>query len=189
MSKSKNTSRPPILIGEVKTSRLGDVWTARSERGLVAVKFGVSCKTFIGFVRKVTRREVEYAPDRAREATRQLKDYIDGKRCKFDLHIDWSILSSDFQRATLQAVFVIPYGETRTYAEIAAQIGHPKAPRAVGRANAVNPMPLVIPCHRVVGMDGKLHGYGGAGGLKTKAWLLKMEKEHCKNSTAESVRI
>ena len=69
----------------------------------------------------------------------------------------------------------IPYGETRTYGEIAAQIGTPNAPRAVGRANAANPMPLVIPCHRVIGTDGKLHGYGGAGGLKTKQWLLSME--------------
>jgi O-6-methylguanine DNA methyltransferase len=69
----------------------------------------------------------------------------------------------------------IPYGQTRTYREIAAQIGTPNAPRAVGRANATNPMPLVIPCHRVIGTDGKLHGYGGAGGLKTKRWLLTME--------------
>ncbi len=75
----------------------------------------------------------------------------------------------------MQAVYAIPYGETRTYAEIAAQIGRPKAYRAVGRANATNPMPLVIPCHRVIGTDGKLHGYGGGNGLPTKEWLLKME--------------
>jgi methylated-DNA-[protein]-cysteine S-methyltransferase len=80
-----------------------------------------------------------------------------------------------FQLKTLKAVFGIPYGETRTYAEIAAQIGHPIAFRAVGRANATNPMPLVIPCHRVIGTDGKLHGYGGGDGLPTKEWLLKLE--------------
>lgn len=88
--------------------------------------------------------------------------------------IDWSALHP-FQRAVLQAVYAIPYGETRTYADIAAQIGREHAYRAVGRANATNPMPLVIPCHRVIGTDGKLHGYGGGEGLKTKEWLLRLE--------------
>ena len=98
----------------------------------------------------------------------QIKEYLMGKRQEFDLKIDWSVLASDFQRDALRAVFSIPYGETRTYADIAAQIGHPQAFRAMGRANATNPMPLVIPCHRVIGTDGKLHGYGGKGGLKTR---------------------
>jgi len=64
---------------------------------------------------------------------------------------------------------------TVRHARIAEQIGRPRAYRAVGRANAANPMPLVVPCHRVIGMDGKLHGYGGGDGLKTKEWLLKLE--------------
>ncbi|NJN79318.1 MAG: MGMT family protein [Anaerolineales bacterium] len=75
----------------------------------------------------------------------------------------------------LKLVYEIPYGELRTYADIAIEMGHPNAYRAVGRANATNPMPLVIPCHRVIGRDGKLHGYGGGEGLRTKEWLLKME--------------
>jgi len=78
-------------------------------------------------------------------------------------------------RAVLQATREIPYGETRTYKEIAERIGRPRAARAVGRAEATNPMPLVLPCHRVIGMDGKLHGYGLAEGVKTKEWLLQME--------------
>lgn len=171
-------NKPPILIGNIEGTRLGEVWAALSERGLVTVDFGVSRAHFEAAVRKQTRGEVELAPARLSEATRQIKEYLDGKRRAFDLRIDWSVLSSDFQRAALRAVFSIPYGGTRTYAEVAAQIGHPDAPRAVGRANAANPMPLVIPCHRVIGTDGELHGYGGAGGLKTKAWLLKMEREH-----------
>lgn len=170
--------KSPILIGNIKGTHLGEVWVALSERGLVAVDFGVSRANFEAAVRKQTRGEVEYAPDRLSGATRQIKEYLNGKRRAFDLRIDWSVLPSDFQRAALRAVFSIPYGETRTYAEVAAQIGHPEAPRAVGRANATNPMPLVIPCHRVIGTDGELHGYGGAGGLKTKAWLLKMEEEN-----------
>ncbi|MGE5248996.1 MAG: methylated-DNA--[protein]-cysteine S-methyltransferase, partial [Bacteroidota bacterium] len=77
--------------------------------------------------------------------------------------------------SALQLVFAIPYGKTSTYQHIAAELGRPHASRAVGRANATNPMPLVIPCHRVIGTDGKLHGYGGGNGLTTKAWLLQME--------------
>ncbi len=172
--------KSPILIGSIHTSRLGEVWVALSEHGLVTVEFGVSRASFEATVRKQTRREVastSAAKDSRRlaQATRQIKEYVDGKRRVFDLAIDWSILTSDFQRDALHAVFSIPYGQTRTYAQVAAQIGHPDAPRAVGRANATNPMPLVIPCHRVIGADGKLHGYGGVGGLKTKAWLLKLE--------------
>ena len=189
--------KSPILIGSIQTTRLGEVWVALSERGLVTVEFSVSRADFEAAVRKQTHRDVEYVPKakvprksiqvRQNEGvfktdfrslakiTRQIKEYIDGKRRVFDIKIDWSVLTSDFQRAALRVVFSIPYGQTRTYAQVAAQIGHPDAPRAVGRANATNPMPLVIPCHRVIGTNGKLHGYGGAGGLKTKAWLLKLE--------------
>jgi O-6-methylguanine DNA methyltransferase len=172
--------KSPILIGSIHTTRLGEVWVALSERGLVTVEFGVSRANFEATVRKQTHRQVGSAPAAKdsrtlAQVTHQIKEYIDGKRRVFNLEIDWSIITSDFQRDALRAVFSIPYGQTRTYAQVAAQIGHPEAPRAVGRANATNPMPLVIPCHRVIGTDGKLHGYGGVGGLKTKAWLLKLE--------------
>jgi len=110
----------------------------------------------------------------AESAARQIGEYLKGKRRSFDLVIDWSVLTP-FQQQALRVVAAIPYGEVRTYAEIAALIGKPGACRAVGSANASNPMPLVIPCHRVIGSDGKLHGYGGRGGLRTKAWLLKLE--------------
>lgn len=167
-----------ILIGNIKETLLGEVWAAVSARGLVTVDFGVSQTNFERAVRKQTKSEIEYAPKQVDDMVYQIKEYLMGKRQQFDLTIDWSVLASDFQRGALRRVFSIPYGETRTYAEIAAQIGHPQAFRAMGRANATNPMPLVIPCHRVIGTDGKLHGYGGKGGLKTKAWLLKMEKDN-----------
>ena len=89
----------------------------------------------------------------------------------FDLEIDLSGIPA-FQQEALKVTLAIPYGQTATYAEIAAAIGHPGAARAVGRAQATNPIPLVIPCHRVVGSDGKLHGYGGPGGISLKAKLL-----------------
>jgi methylated-DNA-[protein]-cysteine S-methyltransferase len=172
----------PILIGNLKATPLGEVWAAISSRGLVRVDFGISRASFERAVRKQTKSEIEYAPKQVDDMVRHIKEYLTGKRREFDLKIDWSVLVSDFQRDALRAVFSIPYGETRTYADIAAEIGHPQAFRAVGRANATNPMPLVIPCHRVIGTDGKLHGYGGKGGLKTKAWLLKMEKENPNSS-------
>jgi methylated-DNA-[protein]-cysteine S-methyltransferase len=168
-----------ILIGSVRTGELGEVWVAVSERGLITVEFGVCREEFEASVQKQVRRAGarvrEQEAPAVREAICQIEEYLQGERHVFDMAIDWSILGSDFQRRALQAVMAIPYGETRTYGEIAAQIGTPNAPRAVGRANATNPMPLVIPCHRVIGTDGKLHGYGGAGGLKTKRWLLRME--------------
>ncbi len=168
-----------IEISSITTSRLGEVWAAASARGLVAVEFGVSRRVFEATIRQQERREAwELRPAGrgiAQTAACQIAEYLDGRRHIFDVPIDWSVLASDFQRAALAAVAAIPYGQTRTYGQIAAQIGYARAPRAVGRANATNPMPLVIPCHRVIGSDGKLHGYGGHGGLKTKRWLLDLE--------------
>ncbi len=169
-----------IYIGSIATPQLGAVWVAMSARGLTTVEFKVGRKTFEHTVWQQLRREVEPPSHDIRPliqtAPCQLAEYLGGTRRRFDMPIDWSILSSDFQRTALRAVMAIPYGETRTYGQIAAEIGYPQAPRAVGRANATNPMPLVIPCHRVVGSDGKLHGYGGYGGLKTKQWLLDLER-------------
>lgn len=169
-----------IYVGSIATPQLGEVWVAVSPRGLTTVEFRVSRKTFERTVWHQLRADVA---DLSREirplielATCQLAEYLVGARRQFEIPIDWSILSSDFQRTALQAVAAIPYGQTRTYAQVAAEIGYRQAPRAVGRANATNPMPLVIPCHRVVGSDGKLHGYGGYGGLKTKRWLLDLER-------------
>jgi methylated-DNA-[protein]-cysteine S-methyltransferase len=105
---------------------------------------------------------------------RQLTEYFDGQRQRFELDIDWSVMTP-FQQEALQIVFDIEYGRTRTYGDIAQQLGNPKAVRAVGRANATNPIPIIIPCHRVLGADGRLHGYSAPGGVETKAWLLRLE--------------
>jgi methylated-DNA-[protein]-cysteine S-methyltransferase len=108
------------------------------------------------------------------DEVQQISEYLLGERETFDLPIDWSGLTP-FQEKALRATYDIPYGEVKTYGEIASQLGNPRAARAVGRAEATNPMPLVIPCHRVIGADGGLHGYGAGQGLETKAWLLKLE--------------
>lgn len=106
-----------------------------------------------------------------RAARTQLLEYLSRTRRSFDLPLDPA--GTDFQRAVWEALRAIPYGQTRTYGEIAAAVGRPRAVRAVGQANHVNPLPIFIPCHRVVGKNGALTGY--AGGLDLKSALLALE--------------
>lgn len=108
-----------------------------------------------------------------REAAKQLNEYFAGQRRDFSLPV--TLDGTKFQQAVWHALATIPYGETRSYQDIAAQIGIPKACRAVGNANNRNPIPILIPCHRVIGADGGLVGY--AGGLELKRALLNIEKE------------
>ena len=110
----------------------------------------------------------------AAEGARQLVEYLHGERQTFDLPIDWQSMSPA-QAEVLRLVNQIPYGQVRTYGQVAVTLGKPGASRAVGNANARNPLPLIIPCHRVMGADGSFRGYGGPGGIPTKAWLLQKE--------------
>lgn len=109
-----------------------------------------------------------------REAQRQITDYMEGKLQKFDLPYDLSC-GTVFQRKVWQTLSEIPYGETATYSDIAERIGNPLAVRAVGMANHCNPLPIIIPCHRVIGKNGMLTGY--AGGLTIKNFLLELERK------------
>ena len=105
------------------------------------------------------------------EAERQLNQYFAGERKEFDLELD--PIGTDFQKEVWKALEKIPYGETRTYSDIARQIGRESAVRAVGAANGRNPLSIVVPCHRVIGASGELTGF--AGGLEAKACLLSLE--------------
>ena len=154
---------------------LGDVWVGVSEGGLVAVDFPGVEADFSAMLVKRFGAVVEFEPAKVAGVIRQVHQYIAGERKQFELDIDWSVLQ-DFQRSVLKATIAIPYGETRTYKEIATEVGSSNGARAVGRAEATNPMPLILPCHRVLGQDGKLHGYGAGAGLDTKIWLLQHEK-------------
>ena len=107
-----------------------------------------------------------------KKAAVQLTEYFAGKRTEFDLPL--TPAGTDFQRAVWQALETIPFGETRSYGDIAARVGNPKACRAVGMANNRNPIVIIIPCHRVIGSNGSLTGYGG--GLDVKQYLLDLEK-------------
>ncbi|WP_101772408.1 methylated-DNA--[protein]-cysteine S-methyltransferase [Peptostreptococcus faecalis] len=105
----------------------------------------------------------------------QINEYLSGKRKKFD--IDYAIFNemSEFKKKVLMACFEIEYGQTKTYAQIAEEIGNPKGYRAVGNALNKNEYPIIIPCHRVVGTDKKMHGY--AGGIELKKELLRLESK------------
>lgn len=105
------------------------------------------------------------------EAQRQLGEYFAGQRKVFDLPLDFA--GTPFQREVWAALLTIPYGQTRTYRQLAEQLGKPSATRAVGAANGRNPLSIIAPCHRVIGSDGTLTGF--AGGLAAKAFLLELE--------------
>lgn len=172
--KTSDTPSQKIYIGQTDSTPLGQIWIAISERGLIAISIAENQQTFTD--RVVAKFGVEPASDEGQTkfATRQIQEYLAGSRQHFDLLIDWSVMSP-FQEKVLHATYEIPRGETRTYGEIAAIVGRPRAAQAVGRAQATNPIPIVIPCHRVLAADGSLHGYSAHGGLDTKAWLLQLE--------------
>jgi methylated-DNA-[protein]-cysteine S-methyltransferase len=118
------------------------------------------------------------------EAIRQLRDYFAGRRTEFDLPL--APEGTPFQRAVWRQLQDIPYGETISYGELARRVGNPKASRAVGSANGANPIPIVIPCHRVIAAGGKLGGFGG--GLPVKQALLDLETRAVTRSLTVAAR-
>lgn len=134
--------------------------------------------TMIGFPKGSMRRDPEsdwiFNEQPFEEVRRQLSEYFAGERKDFDLPLGLS--GTEFQVSVLEALQDIPYGETTSYGVIAKRIGRPKAVRAVGAANGRNPIPIIVPCHRVIGSSGDLTGFGG--GLDTKEALLRLEAEN-----------
>ena len=148
----------------VMKSPIGVLTVASTERGIASIQFGN---------RVPEEAAGNMADDSANaETMQQLSEYFEGKRMRFELPLD--VQGTAFQKAVWHELLRIPYGETRSYGEIAEAIGRPGAARAVGMANHDNPVAVVIPCHRVVGKDGSLTGY--AGGLDLKAQLLSIER-------------
>lgn len=114
------------------------------------------------------------APSAVLDATaQQLSEYFSGQRREFNLPVDTS--GTDFQSAVWQQLAAIPYGTVRSYGEVGASTGRPTAGRAVGGAVGANPVPIIIPCHRVLASDGRITGYSGGNGIPTKEWLLDLE--------------
>lgn len=126
------------------------------------------------FSHRTNTRAVEGKNQISRQAEQELNEYLSGKRKSFD--VKKKPVGTDFQMRVWDALLTIPYGETRTYKDIAEQVNCPKGYRAVGLANNRNPLMIFVPCHRVIGADGKLVGFGG--GLDTKAKLLELESQN-----------
>ncbi len=147
-------------------SPVGRLLVAGDEQGLRYVLFGEG------------RHDVQPGPewrerpDAVLDATRQLREYFEGNRRAFDLCL--APEGTAFQRRVGQELRAIPYGETISYGDLARRVGNPNASRAVGLANGANPISIIVPCHRVIGSNGKLTGYGG--GLRAKEWLIALER-------------
>lgn len=121
--------------------------------------------------------EIRRDPDFCRQAITQLEEYFHGKRRRFNVPL--SIQGPLFSQQVWRELLRIPFGETRSYGEIACAVGRPGSCRAIGQANRRNPLPIFIPCHRVIGKDGGLTGYMGKQGLRVKEYLLELEKSQC----------
>ncbi|MEA2388144.1 MAG: methylated-DNA-[protein]-cysteine S-methyltransferase [Thermoleophilaceae bacterium] len=155
-------------------SPFGELLVAATSRGLVRVGF-LHTESEEAVVAELAERlspRVLYAPARVDDARRQLDEYFDGRRRRFDLTTD-RVLIRGFARAVLAETAKIPYGSYLTYGEVAAEAGNPRAHRAAGSALARNPIPIVIPCHRVLRSGGVIGNYGG--GPEMKARLLALE--------------
>lgn len=154
-------------------SQIGTVWVASTEEGICKVSLGRgrSGAFFSWLSEHIGPREPREEPDVMAFALSQLHEYFSGARQTFDLPLD--VRGTTFQRAVWSQVVRIPYGATATYGDIAQLVGKPKASRAVGRAVGANPLPVVIPCHRVIGAQGALTGFGA--GLNIKEALLRLE--------------
>ena len=154
-------------------SPFGPLLLAKTPRGLVRI--GLPDQDREGLLVDLTARvspRVLEAPSQLDEVRRELDLYFEGKLTDFDLPLDWR-LSKDFRRKALRAIARIPYGQTRSYMEIATSAGNQRAVRAAGTACGSNPIPIVVPCHRVLRTGGGLGGYGG--GLPMKRALLRLE--------------
>jgi methylated-DNA-[protein]-cysteine S-methyltransferase len=152
---------------------IGELLLAGTERGLVRVAFPrQGHDEVLASLAQTVSPRILRAPGRLDQASRQLDEYFDGSRTVFDLPLDFR-LATGFRRAVLAYLPAIPYGHTESYAQVAAAAGSPKAVRAVGTACARNPLPVVVPCHRVVRSDGTAGGY--AGGPDAKRVLLTLE--------------
>ena len=151
---------------------MGDLLLGSKDNHLLKIIFEKNIEEFLKSVKLKKGDIPRVSPnENLRDSSKQIQQYFYEKRKNFNVKVQISM--PPFYQKVLSEVKKIPYGEVRTYKEIAAKAGNPRAYRATGSANAKNILPVIIPCHRVIGNDGNLGGYGG--GLKIKKYLLKME--------------
>jgi methylated-DNA-[protein]-cysteine S-methyltransferase len=163
-----------VYYASLDDTPVGRLFIALSHKGVVALEYEESETAFVSRLKRRVGGKPVRSPDRLEDVAHQVTDYLVGARQSFDLSVDLAGLTP-FQQRVLQAVARVPRGKVATYAEIARRIDRPKAARAVGQALRRNPIPIVIPCHRVLASNGGLGGYTGRGGVRTKKQLLSLE--------------
>lgn len=169
------------LVCKFMQSPVGKLKLVASEKGLVAILWENDDPRLVALddLRENDRQPILV------ETERQLKEYFEGKRQRFSIPLD--MRGTPFQKSVWEGLLAIPFGETRSYGQLAKQLGRPNAMRAVGAASGRNPISIVVPCHRVVGSSGKLTGF--AGGLEAKAHLLEIESGNGSRSHRRSVQL
>ena len=171
------TPSSPVFFDLSSPTPIGKIGLAIRANRVVAVTIETEAASF---AQTLTRQwgsaevQIVHAPQEVASFIGQIEEYLHGDRLSLEMRIAWEIFTP-YQASVLRLVQFIPYGETRTYSEIARELGNVNASRAVGRANATNPVPLVIPCHRVISQKNELCGYLAPNGVATKAWLLQLE--------------
>jgi methylated-DNA-[protein]-cysteine S-methyltransferase len=153
-------------------SPLGTLLVAAGDRGILRISYDADAEQQLEWLSRVAGRSVLRAPRQVDPVRRELDEYFEGRRHAFDLAVDLRGVTP-FSERVLRELARIPFGQTATYAELAARAGNPRAARAVGMTMNRNRIPIVLPCHRVIGADGSLVGY--AGGLERKVALLTLE--------------
>lgn len=160
-------------IDYIKNNFIGYLVITEEEDGISSVR-QCSKKPEIEII-KSPEIEIIKSPE-VEKCKKQLEEYFSGKRKNFDLKLD--IRGTEFRKKAWNELLKIPYGETITYGEQARRLGNPKSSRAVGQANGDNKILIVVPCHRVIGKNGKMTGFSSEGGIKIKEYLLELEKNN-----------
>lgn len=156
-------------------SPFGALLVAATPRGLVRLAYEYErLEDVLEELAEALSPRILEAPGRLDAVRRELEEYFEGERNRFDVPVDWALVTAGFSRRVLQATARVPYGRVSTYGEVAKRAGSPRAARAAGNALGSNPVPIVVPCHRVIRSGGDLGGYGG-GGTERKAFLLQLE--------------
>jgi methylated-DNA-[protein]-cysteine S-methyltransferase len=163
-----------VYYSTLSSKLVGTIFVASTEKGVCRIDFHTTEKKFLAELGKQIPGKIVKDGGPNRRVLSQLRKYLEGKLRDFDCPLDME--GTAFQKRVWSALKKIPYGKTRSYADVARAIGHPKAFRAVGNANGSNPIPIIVPCHRVIESNGGLGGYGS--GIDIKKQLLEFERSH-----------
>lgn len=178
LENKKNLTSGSFWTGTLPSTPVGPISVLVSSIGLAVVEFSPA-KEFEKQL-NISIETIKKPPEILELSLNQIGEYLNGKLRDFTLPVDLRGLTL-FSQEILNSALHVTFGQVKTYGQLAAMAGHPKAARAVGGVMSRNPIPIVVPCHRIVASDGTLHGYSAPGGLKTKSWLLELEGNRLKN--------